>query len=154
MIQDVLTKIQTVLQAQMPAKLLAINTARITSTPDIVDWYTYPADADRVMRYPSCFVEAENTTGANQVARWRQLTHSIIIAIEHRNAQEDVLEKELQNYVEAIEKIIAADPKLQNTVENSEITNHSYSETAREESEMPWMKAVVIRLNAVERYQP
>ncbi len=154
MIQDVLDKLKEILVAGMPGKLDEIDTTRSTTTPDIMDFYTEPKDQDSAYRHPAVFMEGVDTVGANQQSMKRKLTHQIVIAVEQENAQEDLLSKELRNHVEAIEKIISADPHLDNTVDQAKVTRHSYSETAREDAGKPWTKVAVLQVEVEERYSP
>lgn len=138
MIEDVVNKIKSILQANLPAKLAAIDTARgggitlrgVANT----DYFVAQIDMAKMVTFPALFILAVNTPAINMVAQRREFNHVIDIKVLERYVAVDSrttenLQRRLWRYIEAIEDILNSDLTLGGTVINTQIVAHDYSET-------------------------
>lgn len=135
MIEDVVRQIRTRLQQGLPQKLDAIELERGDGVvlDDVRSFLIQRTSVGQNRpRYPSLSILGEFTAGSNALSRRRELRHKISIWVSHRVVGPDteLLQIKLWRYVEAVERLLGADPTLGGKVIDSVITSHDFLDSA------------------------
>ncbi len=132
MVEDVVRQIKTLLQNNMASKLDTIEAERGDGVvlDDIQAIFTERGNKDVMSLYPNITVSGLETMAANVLSSRRELRHEIMVEIADRavGADTDLLQTRLWHYVEAVERVLAADPTLTGKVIDSAIVGHKYPE--------------------------
>ncbi len=132
MVEDVVRQIKTLLQNNMVSKLDTIETERGDNVvlDDIQAIFVEQGNKDVMHLYPNITVSGLETMASNVLSSRRELRHDIMVEIADRvvGADSDLLQTRLWRYVEAMERVLAADPTLTGKVITSAIVGHKYPE--------------------------
>jgi hypothetical protein len=152
MIEDIVDKIKSLLETNLPAKLDEIEAARNDAIVlnDVAAYYVTNRLKDTIVSYPCIFILGEETPSANMMGRKREFRHKIIIRIFTRDMDEEVLRRQLWRYVEAVEKVLNQDVTLAGLATYSVITAHKYSPAYK--AGMLFVKDASLLLEVDERY--
>lgn len=134
---DVLDQIKSILQAQLPAKLAQVATARVLTLPDVAKYILAPERASYfdnapVSDFPMMFIIGERSPEVHLMTSHKQLTHNILLVVLLRDTSvpETILRK-VYAYVEAIEKTLNTNHTLGNTVIKAELVVSDYTVSIR-----------------------
>ncbi len=152
MIEDIVNKIKSLLETNLPAKLDAIEAARNDGIVlnNIAAYYVTNRLKDMIVNFPCIFILGEETPSANRIGRKREFRHKIIIRIFIRDVDEEILQRQLWRYVEAVEKVLNQDVTLGGAAINSVITAHKYNPAYK--AGMLFVRDVSLLLEVDERY--
>ncbi len=153
MIEDVVRQIKTLLQNNMASKLDTIEAERGDGVvlDDIQAIFIEQDNRDVTRLYPNVTVSGLETSASNVLSSRRELRHEIMVEIADRAvaADADILQTRLWRYVEAAERILAADPTLTGKVIDSAIAGHRYpGKTSHRDT---FVKTARLTLTALER---
>lgn len=152
MIEDIVNKIKLLLETNLPARLDGIETTRNDGIVlnNIAAYYVTNRLKDMIVSYPCIFIIGEETPGANRIGKKREFRHKIIIRIFCRDVDEDVLQRQLWRYVEAVEKVLNQDLTLAGVATYSVITAHKYSHAYK--AGMLFVRDASLLIEVDERY--
>ncbi len=153
MIEDVMRQIKTLLQNSMPGKLDAIEAERGDgiALDDIQAFFIERGHKDAGHMYPNIMLSGLETSASNVLSSRREFRHKILVEISDRAVSVDtgLLQTRLWRYVEAVERVLGADPTLNGKVIDSAIIDHRYPEpSARGDM---FVKTARLTLTALER---
>lgn len=151
MIEDVIDQVKTFLQNNMPAKQNTIDTERNDGIilDDIQAFFVERGHQNP--GYPNITVSALETAAGNILSSRRELKHKVLIEVTDRTVSVDtsLLQTRLWRYVEAVERLVGADPTLNGNVIDSTIVSHEYPEQSAHGD--TFVKTARLTLTALER---
>lgn len=152
MIEDIVNKIKSLLETNLPARLDEIELARNDGIVlnDIAAYYVINKLGDMIVRYPCIFILGEETPSANRIGRKREWKHKTTIRVFSRDVDEEILQRKLWRYVEAVEKVLNKDITLAGAATYSVITAHKYSPAYK--AGMLFIRDASLSLEVSERY--
>src|SRR3989338_3024506 len=153
MIEDVVRQVKTLLQNNMPGKLNTIEAERgdgIT-LEDVQAFFVERGHKDAGRMYPNITVSGLETSAGNILSSRRELRHKVLVEIADRavSADADLLQTRLWRYVEAVERVLSANPTLSGKAVDSAIVDHSYPEPPAHGDK--FVKTARLTLTALER---
>ncbi|MGR3310664.1 MAG: hypothetical protein ACUZ77_07800, partial [Candidatus Brocadiales bacterium] len=117
---------------------------------DVAAYYVTNRLKDMIVSYPCIFILGEETPSANRIGKKREFRHKIIIRIFSRDVEEEILQRKLWRYVEAVEKVLNQDETLAGAAIYSVITAHKYSPSYK--AGMLFVKDASLLIEVHERY--
>lgn len=137
MIIDVLDSIKSILQANLPAKLTSVGTARGLTLPNISKYFLAPETAGYfdnapITDFPLIFIIGERSPEAHLAVPFKHFTHNVLLAFLIRDvATPENIYRKVYAYAEAIEKTLNTNHTLNNTVIKAEIVSSDYTVALR-----------------------
>lgn len=152
MIEDIVNKIKLMLETNLPARLDEIEASRNDGIVlnDIAAYYVTNRLKDMLVSFPCIFILGEETPSANRIGKKRDFRHRIIIRIFIRDVDEEILQRQLWRYMEAVEKVLNQDVTLGGVATYSVITAHKYNPAYK--AGMLFVKDTSLVLEVDERY--
>lgn len=151
MIENVVNQIKNFLESNMPGKLDTIETERgdWVTLDDIKAFYVNGGHQDP--EHPNITVSGISTSASNLLSNRRELRHRVLVEIIDRAVSIDtaLLQIRLWRYVEAVERLVGADPTLSGSVIDSAIVSHEYPKESIHGD--TFIKAARLTLTVLER---